>query len=73
MEAGMRWTALDSGISWWLENDAGRTQGYVVKVEGRYIPCLMLRSKTESLRVDTLEEAQEQVLILLAVQKLEGT
>jgi hypothetical protein len=73
MEAGMRWTALDSGISWWLENDAGRTQGYVVKVEGKYLPCLMHRSKTESLRIDTLEEAQEHVLILLAVQKLEGT
>ena len=71
----MRWTALDSGSSWWLENDAGRTQGYVVKVEGRYIPCLMNMNnpKTESRRIDTLEKAQEQVLILLAVQKLEGT
>ena len=69
----MRWVALDSGTSWWLENDAGITQGYVVKVEGRYIPCLMHRSKTESLRIDTLEKAREQVLILLAVQKLEGT
>jgi hypothetical protein len=68
----MKWTALDTGVSWWLENDAGRTQGYVVKVEGRYIPCLMLRSKTESLRVDTLEEAQEQVLVWLTEKKLEG-
>jgi hypothetical protein len=73
MEAGMRWTALDSGSSWWLESDAGITQGYVVKVEGQYLPWLMHRLKTESLCVDTLEEAQEQVLILLAVQKLEGT
>jgi hypothetical protein len=70
----MRWTALHSGVSWWLENDAGRTQGYVVKVEGKYLPCLMLKSKTDLLlRMDTLEAAQEHVLILLTMQKLEGT
>jgi hypothetical protein len=68
----MKWTPLDTGASWWLENDAGRTQGYVVKVGGKYLPCLMHRSKTESLRIDTLEEAQEHVLVWLTEKKLEG-
>jgi hypothetical protein len=69
----MRWTALHSGVSWWLENDAGRTQGYVVKVEGKYLPCLMLKSKTDLLlRMDTLEAAQEHVLVWLTEKKLEG-
>jgi hypothetical protein len=74
MEAGMRWTPLDTGISWWLENDAGITQGYVVKVEGQYLPCLMNNPKTDLLlRMDTLEAAQEHVLVWLTMQKLEGT
>jgi hypothetical protein len=70
----MRWAALDSGVSWWLENNEGRTQGYVVKIGGQYLPCLMHNSNTDLLlRMDTLEAAQEHVLVWLAEKKLEGT
>ena len=70
----MRWIAHDSGISWWLENDEGRTQGYIVKIEGQYLPCLTHNSKTNSLlRMDTLEAAQEHVLVWLVEKKLAGT
>lgn len=70
----MRWLPLSSsGSSWWLQNDAGVTQGYVVKVKGcHYIPIIMGGSKDTYLRVDTLEEAQEQVLVWLAEKKLDG-
>ena len=74
METGMKWTALDTGVSWWLENDEGRTQGYVVKIEGRYQPCLMHKDTSYLfVRKDTLEAAQEHVLVWLAEKKLEGT
>jgi hypothetical protein len=72
----MRWTTLDSGISWWLENAEGRTQAYVIKIEGKYTPHIMSPFMGKSPRVrfiaDTLEEAQEHALVLLATKKLEG-
>ncbi len=69
----MRWEPLESGKSWWLENNEGISQGYVVKIEGKYRPCIMLGSKDAYFVVDTLEAAKEHVLVLLAAKKLEGT
>lgn len=70
----MIWLPLSSsGSSWWLQNDAGVTQGYVVKIKGcQYVPRIMRDSKDTQLVVATLEEAQEQVLVWLAEKKLEG-
>jgi hypothetical protein len=73
----MKWTVLDSGISWWLENAEGMTQAYIVKIEGKYTPHVMayIMGKSPDVRfvADTLEEAQEHALVMLATKKLEGT
>jgi len=70
----MIWIPLNTGVSWWLESDEGRTQGYVVEIGGQYLPCLMHEGTSDLLlRFDTLEAAQEQVLVWLAERKLEGT
>jgi hypothetical protein len=68
----MRWVPLESGTSWWLENAEGISQAYVVKVEDKYRPCIMLDSKYAYFVADTLEAAKEHVLVMLAANKLEG-
>ncbi len=71
----MIWIPLSSsGSSWWLQSDAGITKGYVVKIKGcQYIPSIMGGTKDVYTPLDTLEAAQEQVLVWLAERKLEGT
>jgi hypothetical protein len=69
----MIWIPLSTGVSWWLQSDEGRTQGYVIKIRGQYLPCLKCGGDGVNQHLDTLEAAQEQVLVWLAERKLEGT
>jgi hypothetical protein len=70
----MIWIPLSSsGSSWWLQSDEGITQGYVIKIKGQYLPRLMGGGEGVRPHLDTLEAAQERVLVLLAERKLEGT
>lgn len=72
----MNWREHAAGsttTSWWLENDSGFTQAYVVHIKDSYLTNFMPHIGGVNSKFSSLTEAKEYAITVVALQKLEGT